>query len=136
MGQGGAPFGCIERFANKIESRRVRLQMVRDHFQITDNDGQEVIEIVRHAAGQLADSLHLLGLAQHFLGMLCVGDIVADKPISDHRTVIVAHEEIVGEQGVRRTVGKGDRDFRPDCIAALEYGLVHGVDGIRGHSRK
>ena len=31
------------------------------------NDGQDVVEIVRHAAGQLADGLHFLRLAQLLL---------------------------------------------------------------------
>jgi hypothetical protein len=37
-------------------------QQVRLHL----NDRQNVVEIVRHAAGQLADALHFLGLAELF----------------------------------------------------------------------
>ena len=39
------------------------------------DDGQEVVEVVRDAAGQLADRLHLLRLAQRFLALAALGDV-------------------------------------------------------------
>ena len=38
----------------------------QDQFEIADDDGQEIVEIVRHAAGQLADSLEPLRLGELF----------------------------------------------------------------------
>ena len=35
-----------------------------EHLQIADHDLEQVVEVVRDAAGQLADRLHLLALAQ------------------------------------------------------------------------
>ena len=42
------------------------------------NDGQDVVEIVRHAAGQLPDGFHLLRLAQLLLQMLPLRDVHHD----------------------------------------------------------
>jgi hypothetical protein len=42
------------------------------HFQRADDTGQQIVEVVGDATGQLADRLHLLRLAQLFLGL---GDV-------------------------------------------------------------
>jgi hypothetical protein len=34
------------------------------HVQLHQDGGEQVVEVVRHAAGQLADGLHLLALAE------------------------------------------------------------------------
>ena len=39
-------------------------QPVGKMLGVAENDGQEIVEIVRHAAGELAHGLHLLGLAE------------------------------------------------------------------------
>ena len=47
-------------------------------IQAADDDRQHVVEIVRDAAGQLADSLHLLHLAQLLLGLGALLDLLDD----------------------------------------------------------
>ena len=42
----------------------VRRQPLGEVFRIAQDDGQEIVEIVRHAAGELTHRLHLLGLAE------------------------------------------------------------------------
>ena len=56
-----------------------------EEIEIAQDDGEEVVEVMRHAAGQLADRLHLLRLlqlcreAQPFcFGLLLQGDVVDD----------------------------------------------------------
>ena len=39
------------------------------------DDGEEVVEVVRDAAGELADGLHLLRMAQRFLALAPLGDV-------------------------------------------------------------
>jgi len=39
------------------------------------DDRQQIVEIVRDAAGELADRLHLLRLTQGFFGLAPLGDI-------------------------------------------------------------
>ena len=63
-----------------------------ERLQIADDDGQQVVEIVRHAAGQLADALHLLRLGelllralQRLLGLAPLGDVARDLGEADQR---------------------------------------------------
>ena len=45
-------------------------------IEIAKNGHEEIVEIMRHATGQLADHLHLLRLAQLVLGILAMADLV------------------------------------------------------------
>ena len=45
--------------------------LAADHVEPAQDDGEQVVEVVRDAAGELADGLHLLRLAQRFLGLAC-----------------------------------------------------------------
>ena len=56
--------GQLGRALTGRHPRELALQGV----EVADDDGQQVVEIVRDAAGELADGLHLLRLAQRFLG--------------------------------------------------------------------
>ncbi len=50
--------------------RRQFGELPADHVEAAQHDGQEVVEVVRDAAGELADGFHLLRLAQRLLGPL------------------------------------------------------------------
>jgi hypothetical protein len=58
-------------------SRKIALQGV----QIAHNDLQQIVEIVRHAARQLADGLHLLRLAQGLLVLAQLFGALAHLPL-------------------------------------------------------
>ena len=51
------------------------LQRAADDLQPADHRGQQIVEIVGDAAGELADRLHLLRLAQRLLGALALADL-------------------------------------------------------------
>ena len=46
-----------------------------DQLEVADDDLQEVVEVVGDAAGELAQRLHLLRLAQRVLGVAAPGDV-------------------------------------------------------------
>ena len=61
------------------------------------DDGQEIVEIVRHAAGQLPDRFHLLRLAQRFLALAALRDVDGVRHRADDRAVLIAqraHREV------------------------------------------
>ena len=61
------------------------------------DDGQEIVEVVRDAAGELADGLHLLRLPQRFLALAALGDVDGLRHRADHCAMLVAqrtHREI------------------------------------------
>ena len=41
-----------------------------DHVEAAEDDGEQIVEVVRDAAGELADRFHLLRLPEQFLGLL------------------------------------------------------------------
>ena len=53
----------------------------RQHLVHADDDGEDVVEVVGDAAGQLADRLHLLGLAQLLLELDALGHVAADEEV-------------------------------------------------------
>ena len=57
---------------------------IHEHqFGVAAHDGQEVVEIMRHAAGELADGFHLLRLAELGLQPAAFGDVAEgpDSPV-------------------------------------------------------
>ena len=57
-----------------LHPRRCRPgQHAADGVEAADDHGQQVVEVVRDPAGELADGLHLLGLAQRLLGFRLIG---------------------------------------------------------------
>ena len=52
--------------------------LAHDHVEIADDDGEQVVEVVRDAAGELADGLHLLGLVEARLGLVLLRRIHDD----------------------------------------------------------
>ena len=53
----------------------VLAEPVRGHFGVAQDHCQQVIEVVRHTARQLADGFHLLGLAELIFRLLAIGDV-------------------------------------------------------------
>ena len=53
-------------------------QAALQEFDVADDDGEQVVEIVGDAAGELANGLHLLGLPQSLLGLQALGDLLRD----------------------------------------------------------
>ena len=53
--------GFVDRLDDRRE-RRVAGELVGQNLGHPDDDGEDVVEVVRHAAGELADRLHLLRL--------------------------------------------------------------------------
>ena len=53
-------------------------QAALQELDVADDDGEQVVEVVRDAAGELADGLHLLGLPQGLLGLQALGDLLRD----------------------------------------------------------
>jgi hypothetical protein len=51
------------------------------HVRVPRDHGQEVVEVVRDAAGELADRLHLLGLPQPLLELAPLGDVAQHEQV-------------------------------------------------------
>ena len=92
-------------------------ETVEGELAVAADRGQQVVEVVRHAAGELADGLHLLCLAQlvleaqaSFLGLLARRDVLehGDRELRPREPV--AHER--------------DGVMAPDDLAALRQAAL------------
>ena len=69
----GQPRGAVDRVGHRFDvAQPARLEKARATQEVHGgaDDGQQVVEIVRHAAGELADGLQPLALPQGLLGLL------------------------------------------------------------------
>ena len=67
LGQLRGPLGAHKRVVEGTLRARLDHTAPRN-AEIADDDGQKVVEVVRYAAGQLADGFHFLRLPQGVLG--------------------------------------------------------------------
>ena len=76
VGQLGAAQGGPK---DRVDMRFVLADLFGEKLHVANDDAQQIVEVVRHAAGQLADRLHPLGLDKPLLGPLAFGDVVANQ---------------------------------------------------------
>ena len=55
------------------------MHRVDQEFNISDDDAEQVVEVVRDSAGELTDRLHLLRLAQLRLHPLLASDVLDQR---------------------------------------------------------
>ena len=88
-GQPRAALGGGERiFGIALELRVVGA--LGDDVEPADDDRQQIVEVVRDAAGELAQRLHLLALAELLLRGLEVGDVARFEQQIEDRAVLAA----------------------------------------------
>ena len=78
-GQLRATFGGRHDAFGERAQFRMRRQLFGDVFRVAQDDGQEVVEVVRHAAGELTHGLHLLGLAEFLIEVVDGGPLALER---------------------------------------------------------
>ena len=81
-GQLRCPFRCINNNVGESCCRRGRLGSHLDEFGIRQNDSENVVEVVRNAAGERSDGLHLLGARDLFHQPSPLGHVLDDSGIA------------------------------------------------------
>ena len=72
---GGAALGALRGAVDQAFRDGIVRQPLAQKLEIAQHRGQQVVEVVRHAAGELADRFQLLQLAQLVLGAVALGDL-------------------------------------------------------------
>ena len=79
-GQGGGAGRALHRIVEVHQHFAPRaVQAALGEVDAADHDRQHIVEVVRDAAGQLADRLHLLDLAELGLGRLALGGLGLER---------------------------------------------------------
>ena len=74
--QRGGAIGGVQDLVDLRGHRRIVLDAMRHQLGVAANRGQQVVEVVRDAAGEAADRFHLLRLAQLILELHAIADVV------------------------------------------------------------
>ena len=97
-----------------------------EQVEIAADDRQQVVEIVRHPAGEPADGFHLLALPQRLFGPFALGDLGAQLAVGRVEIAGAAFEFVIrsGQRRVRRAEHdhqqRGHRHQQPDAEIALQ----------------
>ncbi len=111
----GAVDALIRRVEIALHVGAALREALVQQMQAALDDGEQVVEIVRHAAGELADRFHLLALAQRFFRLfafLHLG-LEAAVGVGQHHGAIL-QLEIDGAQGALRRRHHGQEQRRHD----------------------
>jgi hypothetical protein len=85
----GARGGRVD-FVQQGLGLRAGLKLVMQEIGVAEDDGQEVIEVVRDAARQTAERLHFLGVQVVLLETFGIGEIVSDDDGADELAFPIA----------------------------------------------
>ena len=123
---GGARRGADELLAVRVVGERGKLL---EHLQIALDDGEQVVEVVRDAAGQLADAFEPLRVAQVLLRLRPLqagGQKVAERLEKAH--LVVAERPVLARAHRQHADGPaaiGQRHRQSADQARVEIGLRH-----------
>ncbi len=121
--------GAAERAAQNLLCQFGVLLIIPHHveqeFHVADDDTEQIVEVVRDAAGKLADRLHLLRLAQLRFRQLLPGDVFDEAKQKCFMAVGIAQR---GNAGTRR-----DNDARTGQVTRFSEmtrtrGLLSSLD--------
>jgi len=100
----GTLLGCPEHPQDALITDPVQRQI-----KIAKNNGQQIVEMMRYAAGKQTDGLQLLGMHQRFLGLLSLLDLGAkllmggDQPAV--RLLVTKQRHLEGRETFGKEVG-------------------------------
>ena len=84
------PFGGAQQLVNLVVPAVVRFDAIPEQLEVAHDDGEQVVEVVRDAARQLADRFELLRLTESMLELpacaLRPESLVADRRPHGHRS--------------------------------------------------
>ncbi len=146
IGEAGCPAGGLEHLFDATVQRIFAWQVAQNHVAVTGDDCQQVVEVVRHAAGKSSDGFHLLRLAELVFELPALRDIDADAAnklyviifIQDGKTIDepVMHAVLVwdGLDAFRQLLRMGDFEvilhepvrvlLRPNFVVGLPQEVV------------
>ena len=119
--------GALHRLGNRVDvapAPLFRQFAAAQEVGRGSDDGQQIVEIVRHAAGQLSDRFHLLRLAQRFLALAALGDVDGLRHRADDRAVLIAqrtHRKV--------EIALADRQLQPH-LGLDFFAPHHGDEGV------
>ena len=113
----------------RVEVGRVALNCL----QVAQDNGQQIVEIVGDAAGELADRFHLLRLLQALIECLRVGDVTPDSGDDAFARHCRPHDPAMGAVAMAHAVLEADgiRCQAQRCHDRFGGGPIVGMDQLK-----
>ena len=124
-GQAGSALGRLHDLRNLVAHGFRQIRLLLEQVRIAQHGCQQVVEVVRHAPGELADRLHLLRLPELLLELLLVADVDADAEQFRRPVVFEQHARAAGVP-VQTAVGP-DRAELDRQLRSLDARLLERV---------
>ena len=105
-----------------------------EYAPVADDRGENIVEVVGHATGQLADRLHLLRLQQLLVELLVLGNVEQRCLQPDGRSAGVAEQGPVGEHGDKLPISAAELSLVAEHLAVAQQQLrsvqvsQHGIE--------
>ena len=106
-GEVGALARRADRFVSALGACGRRVQLAFEQLEIADDDGEQIVEVVGEAAGELADGFHLLGLMELGFGLCLFGHSTIWTISCSISPLLVAHDGDRGAAVHRAAIGRG-----------------------------
>ena len=117
-GQGGRALARLDHFDHVGAARIVRGERVDDEVREAEDRGQQIVEVVGDAAGELADGLHFLRLTELRFEGLPLADVDADAEEPNGGAQRVVEHPTASGQPMDAAVGPDGPAFRVTGVLA------------------
>ena len=98
----------LRNLLHAIAPRIVWTERVQDNFVVAGDDGEQVVEIVRHAARKFSERIHFLGLEKLHFDFLARGNVLREADDAVDRALLVADGKCAVANPSRAPVGADD----------------------------
>src|SRR3546814_9853312 len=123
MRQGGTLVGGRQRLIDQVRQLRLAGHPPAGQVEAADDDRQQVVEVMGHAAGQLADRLHLLSLAQQVLGPLLLPQVACEGAEDASLLGDESHNGEFNRKGSYIAVGSEEHTSELQSLMRLSYAV-------------
>ena len=123
----GGALGGADDLGHVGSSGVIRADLLADELRVVEDHGQQVVEVVRHAAGELAERLHALRALQRRLERLllllradAVGDVGGDAA-QPGRVAVAVDDRHGGAQQLARLAAELDELVELERVAGAQH---------------
>src|SRR5688572_20495539 len=124
-GQNGGASGSAPDFGNVIGDRALHPELVQKKIAVAEDGGQEIVEVMGDAAGELAKRLHFLGTNQLVLELFAGRHVHERADESDCLAIAIANDVRPFKQIEIRPIQVTEPVFSGPLFAVARQGVAN-----------
>jgi hypothetical protein len=130
-GQIGSTARCVPDLADVIPDGAFHPEFIQKEIAVTENGREEIIEVVGDAAGQLAESFHLLRTNELILELFSRRYVHERADELNGPAFAIANDEAAFEQVEVRTISMPETVFSRPMVTFAGQSIADGDGGAR-----